>query len=351
MRSVLSRAGLLVTLVVSLAAVGLVHAQQAQSGQAGGGEDAGLHVLPVRGNISMIVGAGANLAVSVGEEGVLLVDTGTGENADKVIELIRKLAPNKRLRYIINTNADPDHTGGNLKLGAIAQTVGGGNAGAGRTAIIAHENVLNRMSAPSGRESPTPSEAWPSDTYFGKGKKKELYLNDESIIIENGPAAHTDGDSTVYFRKSDVLVTGDVFTTVTYPVFDINRGGSINGYIDALNRIIDITVPKDKQEGGTYVIPGHGRLCDEADVVFDRDMATILRDRFANWIKQGWTLQQVKAANPVLDYDLRYGATSGPWTTDQFVEAVYADLSRTLAPAKAPAAGRTPASRTRPTTR
>jgi len=134
-------------------------------------------------------------------------------------------------------------------------------------------------------------------------------------------------------------------------VFDINRGGSINGYIDALNRIIDITVPKDKQEGGTYVIPGHGRLCDEADVVFDRDMATILRDRFANWIKQGWTLQQVKAANPVLDYDLRYGATSGPWTTDQFVEAVYADLSRTLAPAKAPAAGRTPASRTRPTTR
>src|SRR5439155_23296660 len=175
-----------------------------------------------------------------------------------------------RVRYLINTSADPDRTGGNQKLGAIAQTVGGGNAGAGRPAIIAHEKALDRMSAPTGQASPVPTEAWPSDTYFGKNTKKELFFNGESIVIENAAAAHTDGDSMVYFRKSDVLVAGDVFTTETFPVFDVNRGGGINGYVDALNRIIDITIPKDKQEGGTYVIPGHGRLCDEADVVFYR---------------------------------------------------------------------------------
>jgi len=338
-RSVFLRARLLVAGVGLLAAVSLVHAQ----GQAGGGQDAGIQLLPVQGNISMIVGAGANLAVSIGEDGVLLVDTGTGENADKVIDFLRKLAPNKRLRYIINTNVDADHTGGNQKIGAIAQTVGGGNAGAGRAAIIAHENVVDRMSAPAQGAAAIPTDAWPTDTYFGSHTKKELFFNSDSIVIENQPAAHTDGDSMVYFRRSDVLVTGDVFTTDTFPVFDLNRGGGINGYIDALNRIIDITIPKDKQEGGTYVIPGHGRLSDEADVVFYRDMATIIRDRMANWVKLGWTLQQVKAANPVLDYEARYGAQSGSWTTNQFVEAVYTDLSKKLAPAKPATGGRAPA--------
>ncbi len=340
MRSAFLRTGLLVAGVGFLTAVSLVHAQQAPPAQAG--QDGGLQLLPVQGNISMIVGAGANMAVSIGDDGVLLVDTGTAENADKAIELLRRIAPNKRLRYLINTNADPDHTGGNPKLAAIAQTVGGGNAGAGRPAIIAHEKTLDRIAAP-GQAAPMPAEAWPSDTYFGKNTHKELFFNGESIVIENAAAAHTDGDSMVYFRKSDVLVTGDVFTTDTFPVFDTNRGGTINGYVNALNRIIDITIPKDKQEGGTYVIPGHGRVCDEADVVFYRDMATILRDRIANWIKLGWTLQQVKAANPVLDYEGRYGAKTGPWTTDQFVDAVYADLSKTVVPAKAPAPGKAPA--------
>lgn len=344
LRLVRTRAGLLVAGVGFLAAVGL-HAQQAPQAQAGGGQDAGLALLPVQGNVSMIVGAGANLAVSIGPDGVLLVDTGSVENADKVVEFIRRVAPGKRLRYIINTNSGLDHIGGNAKLGAIAQTVGGGNAGAGRPAIIGHENTLDRIANPGvGRESPLPATAWPSDTYFGKNTKKELFFNGESIVIENAASAHTDGDSMVYFRKSDVLVVGDAFATETFPVFDTSRGGSINGYVNALNRIIDITIPKDKQEGGTYVVPGHGRVCDEADVVFYRDMATILRDRVANWLKQGWTLQQVKAASPVLDYEGRWGAKTGPWTTDQFVEAVYADLSKTVKPA-APATPARPAAR------
>ena len=131
----------------------------------------------------------------------------------------------------------------------------------------------------------------------------------------------------VFFRRSDVLSTGDIFSPRLYPVIDIKNGGSINGEVDALNRILDLTVPADKQEGGTYVIPGHGRLCDEADVVEYRDMVTIIRDRIQDMVKRGMTLDQVKAAKPTMDYDPLYGATSGPWTTDQFVEAAYRSLS------------------------
>jgi cyclase len=141
------------------------------------------------------------------------------------------------------------------------------------------------------------------------------------------PAAHTDGDSIVFFRKSDVVVAGDVFVTTTFPLINLAQGGSFNGIIDALNRIIDLTVPRDKQEGGTYVIPGHGRITDEADVVDYRDMVTIIRDRFQNAIKKGMTLEQVKAARLVRDYEGRYGATTGFWTTDAFVEAAYRSLS------------------------
>jgi cyclase len=124
-----------------------------------------------------------------------------------------------------------------------------------------------------------------------------------------------------------VLSTGDIFTPEHYPLIDLQRGGTIQGIIDALNRIIEITVPAKYQEGGTYVIPGHGRLCEEADVVEYRDMVTIIRDRIADLVKKGRTLEQVRAAKPTLDYDTQYGATTGIWTTDMFVEAIYKNLS------------------------
>jgi glyoxylase-like metal-dependent hydrolase (beta-lactamase superfamily II) len=304
-----------------------------------------LHVLPVQGNISMIVGDGGNITISVGEDGVLLVDTGLAANGDKLLEFVRTLAPGKPLRYIINTHVHADHTGGNEKLGPVGSTIAGGNVGAGAgvgASIIAHENVLNRMSAPVGTANPTPIASWPTDTYFTK--KKELYFNGESIVIEHEPNAHTDGDSFVYFRKSDVVSAGDIYVTTLFPIVDTMRGGNINGIIDALNRLIDITIPKDKQEGGTYVIPGHGRLSDEADVVEYRDMATIIRDRIADAVKKGRTLQQVKDSKPVLDYEGRYGSNTGFWTTDAFVTAVYNDLSKAAAAAKpaAPAKTATP---------
>ncbi|PYS52351.1 MAG: hypothetical protein DMG13_16370 [Acidobacteria bacterium] len=301
------------------------HAQQPQNF-----DNVEIHILPVQGNVYMIIGAGGNVTMQAGDQGVLLVDTMYAGLSDKLLAAIRKIS-NKPLRYIIDTHIHPDHTGGNENLRKAGATIAGGNvagnirdAGEG-AAIVAHENVLNGMSAPTGVQAPAPSGGWPTDTYVHG--QKDLFFNGEAVQVIYQPAAHTDGDSIVFFRRSDVISAGDIFVTETYPVIDIQRGGSLDGIIDSVNRIIDLAVPADKQEGGTYIIPGHGRLCDEADVVEYRDMLTIIRDRIQNMIKKGMTLQQVKAAKPTSDYDPRWGATSGFWTTDMFVEAAYQSVS------------------------
>jgi glyoxylase-like metal-dependent hydrolase (beta-lactamase superfamily II) len=299
--------------------------------------DPGIEVLPVRGNIYMVAAGGRNIALSVGPDGVLMVDTALAAQADAIAAAIRKLT-SKPIRYIINTSADGEHTGGNTALAAMGQRIGGAGAGASgfsdvvredqRAEIFAHENVLNRMSAPTGQASPRPTSAWPTTTFITD--TKELFFNDEAVQIIHEKAAHSDGDSIVFFRRSDVISTGDLFVTAGYPMIDLQRGGSIQGFLDALSRILEITIPATQQEGGTLVIPGHGRLCDEADVVEFRDMVTIIRDRIQDGIHRGLTLEQVKAVRPTRDYDGRYGSTTGAWTTDMFVEAVY----RSLSPAK-----------------
>jgi glyoxylase-like metal-dependent hydrolase (beta-lactamase superfamily II) len=286
-----------------------------------------VHVLHVQGNVYMLVGAGGNITAQIGDDGVLLVDTSYEQMSQKVVAAIRTLST-KPIRYIINTHVHEDHIGGNAPIAKLGATIAGGNMGAGANtgaAIIAHENVLNRMSAPTGQQASSPAAAWPTDTYFTK--KKELFFNGEAIEIIHQPSAHTDGDSIVFFRRSDVVSAGDLFLTTTFPVIDLQRGGDIHGIVEALNRILDITIPKDKQEGGTYVIPGHGRLCDEADVLEYRDMVTIVRDRIQDMVTRGMTLAQAKAARPTLDYDGRYGATAGSWTTEMFIDAVYRNLS------------------------
>jgi len=280
-----------------------------------------LTMAPVQGNVYVLMGDGGNITVQVGKDGVMLVDTGFAPLAPKAMAEIRKLSDGP-IRWIVNTHVHTDHTGGNAAMAKLGMT--GESIGPPR--IVAQSNVLNRMTAPpSGNQPKIPEAEWPNDEYFMPSK--DFFFNGEAVVVYHVPEAHTDGDSIVFFRRSDVLSTGDVFTPVSYPILDLARGGSVQGEINALTKIIDITVPAKYQEGGTLVIPGHGRLCDEADVVEYRNMLTVIRDRFQDMIKKGMTLEQVKAAKPTLDYDTQYGATTGFWTTDMFIDAVYKSLS------------------------
>jgi len=284
-----------------------------------------LSMYPVQGNVYMLAGAGGNITVQVGKEGVLLVDSGLAPLASKVMAEIRKLT-NAPVFYIINTHVHPDHVGGNE-----AFAKGGGGAGSGRVEgdqplrIIAQENVLNRMTKPTGKETQPQQFGLPEDEYFTPFK--DLRFNGEAVILYHEPKAHTDGDTIVHFRGSDVVSTGDIFTPGGYPFIDLERGGSIQGEIDALNHILDLTVPGHTQEGGTYVIPGHGRICDEADVVEFRDMVVIVRDRIQTMIKEGKTLDQIKAAKPTLDYDTEYITPNSFVKADPFIESIYRSIT------------------------
>ena len=280
-------------------------------------QNAELHVLPVQGNTYMMVGPGGNITIQTGKDGVLLVDTMFAPLAQRIAAEIKKLS-NQPIRYIIDTHVHGDHVGGNeplQKMGAAgaSQVMGGG------ATVIAHNNVLNRMTTPvTGSQAPPPQTGLPNDEY--DTPTKDFFFNGEAVVIFHEPAAHTDGDSIVFFRRSDVLSVGDIFTPERYPFIDLARGGSIKGEIDALNHILLLTVPEHLQEGGTRVIPGHGRLCTEADVVEYRDMVTIVRDRVQDAIKRGLTLDQTKAAKLTIDYDPQYGPG------DSFIESIYKSL-------------------------
>ncbi|MEO8257747.1 MAG: MBL fold metallo-hydrolase [Acidobacteriota bacterium] len=322
------------------------------------GAASALQVLPVRGNVFMLVGAGANITLSVGREGVLLVDAGGAAAAPDVVAAIARLArdvtaapttvkpcpgfgcagvmypsmlgtiaspaPARPIQFIVNTSADPDHVGGNAVVAAAGTTFGGG-PGLGAFAFVkesamiyAHEQVLERMTAAKVASAGLPTESYPTDL--------KQYFNGEGIHLLHQPAAHSDGDTIVHFRGSDVISTGDIFSTVSYPTFDIARGGSINGVIDGLNRLLDMVIAEYQTEGGTLLIPGHGRVSDAADLATYRDAITIIRDRVQDMIKRGLTVAQVKAARPTKDYDPRYDVPT--WTKDQFVDAVYRSLTQ-----------------------
>jgi cyclase len=317
-------------LLAALALAGLAFAQKNQAPWDDYRVEGDITTIHVQGNVYMIHGLGGNVAVQIGDSGVLVVNAGLAQNSDRLIAAIRKIS-DKPLQYIIDTCTHPDQTGGNEAVRKIGITITGANvtgdiADAGQGAqIIAHENVLNRLSAPTGQKAVAPAGAWPTDTYTSG--QKEVYFNEEPVEVRWQPAAHTDGDSLVIFRRSDVVATGDIFTTDSYPFIDVERGGGIQGEIDALNNIIDIAIPKHEEEGGTYIIPGHGRICDEFDVVEYRDMVTIVRDRVQNAIKKHMTLEQIRAAGFTKDYDARWSAKEGPGTADSFVTSIYRSLT------------------------
>lgn len=340
------------------------------AGQNSGAASTDVRVLPVSGNIYLIAGGGGNVTASIGRDGVLLVDSGSAQLSDKVLAMIQKLsaaiaapvpltpcvglrcgefssqygwsspainavigspAPPKPIRYIINTTIDGDHTGGNAKIAAAGSTFTGGNvastitdAGGGAT-IIAHENALKHMMASAGNQ-PAPPPGVPTETYYLPWYKLSQFFNGEGIQIFHQPNATTDGDSIVYFRFSDVISAGDILSTTSYPIIDLKRGGSIQGIIDGLNHILDIAIPEFRAQGGTLVIPGHGRVCDTGDVANYRNMVVVIRDRIQAMKKEGMSLAQIKAAKPIRDYDGRYSTKT--WTSDMFIEAVYQSLTQ-----------------------
>ena len=282
-----------------------------------------------RDGIYLLAGPGGNVTAHISDDGVLLVDTGDSANVGKLSAALAKLS-DRPVSTIINTSVDELHSGGNEPLSQTGRDRGvnaPGNSGfrIGVAPIIAHEGVMRRMSAPTGEQSTRVFAAWPTSTYFTD--KKTMFFGDDPVEVY-AHQGYTDGDSIVFFRRSDVISAGDLFMTDRYPVIDVARGGRVQGVLDGLNRIIDLAIPRFNQQGGTLVIPGHGRIGNESDVVEYRDMLTIVRDRIRRMIAARLTLEQVKAARPTLDYDGVYGASSGPWTTEMFVEAVYRDLSR-----------------------
>jgi cyclase len=296
----------------------------------------GVEVVELRPNIYVIGGAGGNIVVQIGPEGVILVDSGSTAMADEVLAEIRRLTP-LPIRYIINTSMDTDHVGGNEVLsraglsilpGAVAAGAGLGDdvlANFGYASVLAHENVLTRMSA---AEPPIPAVLWPTKTFYYR--MYSMYLNGEGIQIIHQPAAHTDGDVIVFFRRGDVIATGDLIDTTRFPHIDVERGGTLQGELDALNRLMDLSihnVPLLWYPDRTFLVPGHGHVYDKLDLLEYRDAITIVRDRVQDLIDQGMTLAQVQAANPTLGYRSQYGTDSGPWTTEMFVAAVYNELA------------------------
>lgn len=288
-----------------------------------------VQVLPVQGNVYMLVGAGGNITVQAGDDGVLIVDAGTAAMSDEVLAAIHSISSGT-LIYVVNTDENEEHTGGNAKIALTGAPVGfhnltgPGRAGAQGAFIIAYQTIFDRMSAPTGSKAPASEDAWPNDTY--SIPTKNLYFNGEPIQIMHQPG-NTDGNSIVLFRKSDVISAGDILDLSEYPIIDVNAGGSIQAIKQGLDRLIELAVVKSHSEGGTMIIPGHGRLCDQADVVVYDQMVTVVSDRIRDMISHGMTLQQVKDAKPTADWAPLYGKTSGPWTTDMFVEAAYKSLS------------------------
>jgi glyoxylase-like metal-dependent hydrolase (beta-lactamase superfamily II) len=313
---------------------------------------------PVRENIWMLVGAGANITASVGPDGVFLVNAGTAAAAPRVVAAIKDLQaqlsafgfldvtepqhggaetrsrfpvnshpPPKPVRYIVNTNSLAHSIGGNEVIAASGVTYTGGNV-AGTiadssegAAVLAHENVLNRMVS-----TDMPFAALPTETYFTADYKISTFFNDEGVQIFHVPNAATDGDSFVFFRGSDVIAAGDLFNMDSFPIIDVDAGGGINGVLQGLNQILRLAIPEFRTEGGTMIVPGHGRLGDSADVGYYRDMLTIIRDQVRALIDEGATLEQVIEKRPTFGYEARFGSETGPWTTKMFIEAVYRSL-------------------------
>jgi len=312
--------------------------------------DGEIHAWHAQGAVWLLAGepGESNVAVQFGNEGVLVVDTGTQAMAPRLLAQILRLAQEhagdqKAIRLVVNSNGRADHIGGNRVIREAGSTIAGAQAGAGfrfdrpdtagivpGAAVIANQNVLTRLVTEAASGAAQAAQAlWPTDT-----EDFDLYntwFNGEAVRLFHPHSANTDAQLMIQFRHSDVIAAGDVLDTTSYPLIDVARGGSIDGELVALHQLIDLAVPAERQEGGTVVIPGHGALADQSDVVHYADMLTIIRDRVQFYKNQRKTLPQILALGVSADYDQRFGASDGHGSAGDFISAVF----RTL-PARGP---------------
>ncbi|HTT03662.1 MAG TPA: MBL fold metallo-hydrolase [Steroidobacteraceae bacterium] len=292
----------------------------------------GVDIVPVKPGIDMVDVHGENVVVQFGPDGIVLVDSGGPGDSAALLEAVKHISA-EPIRFILNTSASPDRTGGNAQLAQAGHGFSQNESGFGGGRFVGMTNApvvarLNVLTAMSGAAPGYSQDALPSITY-DEGQQN-LSLNGDSMEMIPAPAGHSNGDSWVIFRQADVIASGDTVDMLRFPQIDVAHGGSINAEVDAMNRLVDIVVPALPlywHEGGTILIPARGRLAQAEEIVQYRDMVTMVRDRVQALVNEHRSLAQVKAANPTAGFNNRYGAQDGPWTTDQFVTAVYQSLT------------------------
>jgi len=266
-----------------------------------------IQTIKVADGVYMLVGAGGNIGVSAGEDGILLIDTQFAELIEKVKSAITEINRGQ-IRIVLNTNWHYDHTYGNEPLGKLGAM------------IIAHENTRMRMTSEQYfpdfdmKIPPFPEVALPALTFTDS---LTLYFNGDEIQVIHVEKAHSDADILIYFRKANVIHTGDLYFTVLYPFIDVSHGGSIDGMIAAAERIISMI------DENTKIIPGHGPLSNREELKTYRDMLVTIRDRIKKQIKEGKTLEEVLASKPTADFDKEQSRATPP---EMFVKIVYNDL-------------------------
>ena len=312
-RAIVHRAVAAAFSVVMLGVLGVASARAAEPG------NGDLDALRVRQNFYIIAGDGENIGVLIGKDGVVLVNAGTQAGVPGLLATVKKISP-LPIRYVIDTNGDPSVVGGNAAVAAAGKTLFNPPKGPGAE-IFARANVIEKLASIPGY----PTAGWPTDTYIHDFRS--FYIDDQPIVVTHAPAA--DSDSFVLLRRADVVMAGDVMDKTRFPTIDVAHGGTIDGEIAALNDLLRMAIPPSPfiyEYNGTYVIPAHGRVSDQWEVVDYRDMVAIIRDTIADMMSRHMTLNQIEAADPTKAYESRYGSTTGPWTTNMFVAAIYHSL-------------------------